>query len=175
MTEKQIVAGLSQGNKSILAEFYQQTYPKLFAYISSRIDNPKDAEEIIQDTYLSFVDSFPLYRSQSSLYTFLVSIAKHEIADFWRRAYAKKAILTVPYMDQLYTEPLYSSAHLGQTIISAYQKLLPQEVQILKLKYEQGFDLQAIADKLKISFKAAESRLFRARQSFKLAYQTQNH
>ncbi len=173
MTDKQIIAGLRQGDKSALNQFYQQTYSKLSSYISSRVDNPKDAEEITQDTYLSFIDSFPLYRSQSCLYTFLISIAKHEIADFWRRAYAKKAILTVPFMDQLYTEPLYSSAHLGQTIISVYQKLLPQEVQILKFKYEQGFDLQTIASKLNISLKAAESRLFRARQSFKYAYLNQ--
>jgi RNA polymerase sigma-70 factor, ECF subfamily len=158
-------------NKAELRQFYQETVGKLKTWVGVRVGDERDVEEIVQDSYLAFVDSLPLFRGGSSWWTFLVSIAKHEVADYWRKKYAKKAILTVPFVDQVYTEKLYSSAVTAQEIEKIYQKLLPDERLILIMKYEEGLDLTEIAGKLKISVKAAESRLFRARKAFQLAYE----
>jgi len=51
-----------------------------------------------------------------------------------------------------------------------YQKLRREEVQILRLKYEQGRSVKEIARELNIGVKAAESQLFRARKAFQVAY-----
>ena len=153
-----------------LRVFYKETQPKLKRWLMSRVASEADADEIVQDSYLSLLDSLPLYQGKSSLWTFLVSIAKHEVADYWRKRYAKKAILTTPFADQVYTEKLYSKVQLALTIKKVYKRLLPHEVQILKWKYEENLEVGEIARRLKISLKAAESRLFRARQAFKVAY-----
>jgi RNA polymerase sigma-70 factor, ECF subfamily len=158
-------------NKTELRQFYQETVGKLKIWVGSRVDDPRDVEEIVQDAYWSFVDSLPLFRGGSSLWTFLVSIAKHEVADYWRKKYAKKAILTVPFVDQVYTEKLYSSAVTASEIENIYQQLLLEERLILVMKYEEGLGLMEIAGKLGISVKAAESRLFRARKAFRLVYE----
>jgi RNA polymerase sigma-70 factor (ECF subfamily) len=169
-SEKYMVEKLRGGDKRAFRGFYNKTHKRLTSYVLGRVKNVRDAEEIVQDTYLSFLDSLPLFRGNSKLATFLFSIARHEVLDYWRKKYAKKAILTVPFVDQIYTEKLYSSALLNSEIERVYEKLSHEQVIILKLKYEEGFSLIQIAKRLMISVKTAESRLFRARKAFQEAY-----
>lgn len=172
MSDIELRQRILSGDKAVFRAFYAQTKPILVGYIQQRIPSTADAEEIMQDSYLSFLDSLPLFQGNSSLETFLISIAKHEIADYWRKYYAKKAIHTLPFMEQIYKESIYSAAVLAHEIEATYRELHHREAQILRLKYEDGLSIKQIAQKLEISFKAAESRLFRARQSFQLAYET---
>ena len=98
MGKESRLQALLEGDKQALREFYGETRPKLLSWVKQRVRRREDAEEIVQDTYMAFLDSLPLFRGKSSLWTFLVSIAKHEVGDYWRKKYAKKAILTVPFV-----------------------------------------------------------------------------
>ena len=169
-SEKQMIEKIKRGDKREFLGFYGKTNKKLMAFVLGRVKSVKDAEEIVQDTYLSFLDNLPLFRGRSKLSTFLFSIARHEVLDYWRKKYAKKAILTVPFVDHIYTEKLYSSALLNDEIERVYEQLASDHVIILRLKYEEGFSLIQIAKRLMISVKAAESRLFRARKAFQKIY-----
>ena len=166
-----MLAKLLRGDKRAWQRFYRGTSRRLTEWVRNRVKNKQDAEEIVQDSYLSFLDSLPIFRSKSSLYTFLVAIAKHEVMDYWRKKYAKRAIKTVPFVDQVYTEKLYSSTQTAVVIRKVYRKLLPEQARILKMKYEEGMSIKQIAGVLKVTVKAAESRLFRARRAFQLAYE----
>ncbi len=168
--EKHLIEKIRAGDKKSFRWFYNKTHKRLTTFILGRVKNRSDAEEIVQDVYLSFLDSLPLFRGRSKLSTFLFSIARHEVLDYWRKRYAKKAILTVPFVDQVYTEKLYSSALLNNEIERVYKKLSDEHVVVLKLKYEDGFSVIQIAKRLMISIKAAESRLFRARKAFQEVY-----
>lgn len=170
MRDQQLSERLKRGDTRSFRSFYRQTQPKLSRWVEARVADRRDAEEVIQDTYLAFLDSLPLFRGESSLGTFLVSIARHEVADYWRRKYAKKAIKTVPLLSELYVETLYSSVVTACVIERVFSRLLPREVVILRLKYEEGLSLVKIARRLGITVKAAESRLFRARKAFVLVY-----
>lgn len=160
--------------KAEFRRFYRTTRPRLLAWVLSRVKDEHDAEEVVQDAYLAFIDSLPLYQGKSSLSTFLYSIAKHEVADYWRKKYAKKAILTVPFVDQVYTERLYSADLTAAEIEKVYAQLTAEQRLILVMKYEENKAVSEIAERLKISIKAAESRLFRARNAFKLAFELAN-
>lgn len=168
--ERGLVGRILRGEKLAFERFYQQHKLVLEKYIESRIGNNSDAEEIAQDTFLSFLDSLPLYSFRSNLKTFLYSICKHEIADYFRRKYAKRALRVMPIVGEFVDERLYSTGELSQQIEMVYRRLLPEYTLILRMKYEEGLSVQAIARKLKLSVKAAESKLFRARKAFQVAY-----
>lgn len=168
--DEKLYRRLKEGDKRAFRWFYKETRPKLLAWVLKRVKNKADAEEIVQDSYLSFLDSLPLFAGKASLWTFLVAISRHETADYWRKKYAKRAIQTIPFMDQVYTEKLYSAKRTGKVISKVYRQLLPEQRQILEWKYEEELPVEEIANRLKISLKAAESRLFRARQAFQLVY-----
>ena len=169
-SEEMILEKILAGDKRAFRDFYKRTRKKISRYVFSKVGSRTDSEEIVQDTYLSFLDSLPLFSRKSLLTTFLFGIARHEVADYWRRSYAKRAIKTVPFVSQVYTEKLYSATVTAEEIDRVYSKLLLEEVIILRLKYEEEMSVKEIARKLEISVKAAESRLFRARKSFQVAY-----
>lgn len=174
MDEKQLVTGILRGDGKALRQLYLTHEPQLKRYVISRVKSPTDAEEIVQDTFLAFLDALPLFNFQSSLWTFLVSITRHEIADYWRKKYAKKAIRAIPLLGGLYDRSLYSSLETAGDVHGAidavYAKLHPSHVQLLKWKYEDGLKIKEMAGKLKQSAKATESQLFRARNAFQEMY-----
>ena len=167
-----LIQKLVKGDKTAFKKFYQQTHFKLLTWINHKVKNSQDAEEIIQDTYLAFLDSLPLFQGKSSIFTFLLSIARHEIADYWRKCYAKRAVLTIPFAEQVYTEKLYSSIQTRAIIEQIFIQMIPDQVKILRYKYEQGLTVIEIATRIGISVKAVESKLFRARKAFQLLYLT---
>jgi RNA polymerase sigma-70 factor (ECF subfamily) len=134
--EEILVKKIIGGDKQAFRWFYKNQELGLGKFVSSKISNKEDAEEVAQDIWLSFLDSLPLFRFGSSLRTFLWSIARHEVADYYRRKYAKRVIKLVPLVDKVYQEN----------------------------------SVKQIAQKLGASFKTVESKLFRARKAFQMAY-----
>ena len=59
---------------------------------------------------------------------------------------------------------------LTQKIEETLNALSPQYRRLLQLKYIEGWSVTKIAQEMTISFKSAESKLFRARQAFVAAY-----
>lgn len=166
MDEKKLVAELVRGNKRVLRKFYGEYYSKLVSYLVSRVKNKEDAEEIAADVLVSFLEALPSFSFRSKVWTFMVSIARHEVADYYRRLYAKKALKLVPFVDQVYQEPLYSSGETVRLFYEALKKVSEKEKRLLLWKYEEDLSVKEIADRLGVGVKAAESRLYRARQAF---------
>lgn len=161
---------LRQGNKKAFHKFYRTYRPKLFGYVKTKVGNIHDVEEIVQDSFLGFLDALPLFQGKSSLWTFLVSITRHEIADYYRKKYAKRALTLVPFIDLGYTQDLYSAKETRANFNAALKQVLPEERKLILWKYEQKLPIKEIAHRLDITPKAAESRLFRARKAFQVAY-----
>lgn len=163
---KRIVAG----NKKAFHSFYYKYQPRLLSYVMVRVKTKEDAEEIVQDAFMGFLDSLPLFNFNSSLWTFLVSITRHEISDYYRKLYAKKAIRYVPFLNQIYSEPMLSMNETRYFFDQALKKIDKAEKQIILWKYEEKLSVEEIAEKLGTTIKATESRLFRARKAFQMAY-----
>ncbi len=170
--ERVLVGRILRGERGAFDCFYGQTKDNLRRLMWSKVGNNEDVEELIQDTYLAFLDSLPLFSFKSSLRTFLYSIARHEVADHFRRKYAKRVLKLVPIVGEYVAKEVYSTKEISGRIELTYKKLLPKYGAILRLKYEEGMSLKRIAEKLRLSVKAAESRLFRARKAFQVAYET---
>lgn len=164
--ERLLIEKLRRGDKRSLRRFYKEYYPKLLVYLESRVRTKEDAEEIAADVLVSFLEALPSFSFKSKVWTFMVSIARHEVADYYRRLYAKKALKLVPFVDQVYSEPLYSSRETVDLFYRALARIHPKEKKLLLWKYEEGKSVAEIADLLGVGVKAAESRLYRARQSF---------
>lgn len=59
----------------------------LFNYSIYRGINKDQAKDLVQDTFLAALKSFEKFNNQSSVKTWLTSILRHKIADFYRDAY----------------------------------------------------------------------------------------
>ena len=61
----------------------------LFAYALGRVRDKTVAEDLVQETFLSGLRGISGFRGSSSLRTWLVSILKHKILDYYRDRYRR--------------------------------------------------------------------------------------
>lgn len=176
MTEKELILGVIAGNKQATERFCKQYRARLFGFIATKVENFLDVEEIVQDSLLSSIDSLPTFKRESGLYTWMCSIAKHEIGDFYRRKKIKQVVFSrLPFLENLVSQALgpelaYQELETKRRILKSLKKLSEGYSRILRLKYVDELSMKQIARKLNLTVKAVESRLTRARLAFQAVY-----
>lgn len=173
-----LIRELLAGNESALRRFYNSYKNRLVFLIKQKIDSLEDVEEIAQDTFLDCLDALRNFNGNSSLYTFLVSIARHKIIDYYRRQKIKNIVFSklpeniTPLISQLLgPEEEFDAKEVKVQIKIVFSKLKPLYAKILKLKYLEDFSVNEISKYLVVSEKSVESMLFRARLAFVKEYQ----
>lgn len=180
MGEKELVKEILRGKKKAINKFYQAHQNKLLIFISKKVANKKDAEEILQDVFISALDSLPLFEFNSSLLTWLKAIAHHETVDFFRRKKLKTIVFSrFPFLERLVDQALspelaLQEKEMKQKILATFKNLSEGYAQILRLKYIEGLSMAEIAQKLGKTVKAVESKLSRARLAFQKEYAKEN-
>lgn len=174
--EREIVNRILKGDEKALRKFYRYFKPSLMTFISRRVDKKEDCEEILQDTLLASIEALRDFSFRSSLFTFVCAIAKHKIVDFYRKKKIKKIVFSqLPQAEFFFSTLFRPGEELDDKYVKAKIKQtfaqIPRKYsRIIKLKYIYGYTVKEIARMLSISFKSAESRLFRARRAFARAY-----
>lgn len=165
--EVQLLARLKSGNSDAVRQWFAQYHTRLLSYISKKIDNPGDAEELVQETFMNCLKHLPLFRGSSSIFTWMCSIANHEVADFYRKKYAKKALHTVPLADFLIHTKVENAHEVAEKVQMVLSKMRADYQELLQLKYIDGKRVKVIAEELDRTVKSVEADLFRAREEFR--------
>lgn len=169
--ERELVEKILKGDRKVEALFYKTFKPRLLKFIKRKVPRGV-AEEILHDTFLSALDSLPLFKFSSSLYSWLYSIARHEIIDYYRRKKIKTILFSrLPFLESLASQALGPEAvlakkELKKEIKRTFKNLSEGYRRVLRLKYIEGLSVKEIARILGKTVKATESRLFRARIAF---------
>jgi RNA polymerase sigma-70 factor (ECF subfamily) len=173
---EQLVKEVLAGKRGSATKFYQTYVSRVRGYLLARLPTEADAEDILQDTFLSAFDSLLLYRGDSSVATWLLSIARHEVADFYRKRYVRQAVeKTSPLFEEMILatetpEFVMEKSRLRKRFVAAYKSLSREHQDVLSFRFELGMSVKEIAFKMELSFKATESLLYRARRAFTAAY-----
>lgn len=153
-----------------------QYQEKLLGFIRQRVDDEDEAKEILAETLATAWEARRNFSGRSAYFTWLGGIARHEIADFYRKKRLKNLLFShLPWLEDLATQALGPEQELLKKELSDQVKAtlgnLDQKYrQVLRLKYDQGLTVAEIAQKLNETVKTVESRLFRARQAFAKAF-----
>ena len=173
INESRLISQILSGNKTAVEKFCHEYKDPLFIFISKRVKNIRDAEDITQETLISALNALPNFNYNSKLFSWLCGIAKHEVADFYRKRKLKTVLFSkMPFLRDWTDEALgpqgkYLKDELKEEIKYVLENLSEGYSKILRLKYIEGLSMKAIAQKLSITAKAVESRLYRARKKFK--------
>ncbi len=176
VSDKNILDRLIHRDESVLTEFYSKHKNALLSFITKTINDEGEAEEIMQDVFLNFIEGLRDFREQSSLKTYLYSIAKHKIIDKLRRKKIRKIFFShIPsfIVDSFATVLLDDQLdhdYVVQKIDKVLNHLPHDYARILRLKYVDGRSVKFIASEIQLPFKTTESMLFRARKAFVVAY-----
>jgi RNA polymerase sigma-70 factor (ECF subfamily) len=171
-SEQEMIRGLLKNEKYWLRQFHDQYRQRLFNFVLQKIDDPRDAEEIVQDTLVAAIYSLPSFLGKSCLWTWLCGIAKHEAADFYRKRRIKTILFSrFPFLETLASRALspeiaLEEKEIKQKIFRVFSALNEGYREVLRLKYIEGLSLREIANRWEKSVKAIEMRLRRARHAF---------
>lgn len=170
--EKALLERIIKKDEEALLRVYKKYQPLIFNFVRSKISNYQLAEELTQDVFIDFIEALRDFRFQSSIKTFLFSIAKHKVVDQIRKKKIKNILFSrlppfiVESLKVVFIDEEIDKKEL-EAKISKVIDSLPNDYQlILRLKYIDGIRIKEISEKLRMNFKATESLLFRARKSF---------
>lgn len=172
MNDQELVAKMLTRDRHALSVFYRTHAPRIRQFIRRKIANPDDAEEVLQDVLYAFLEAIRDFTGAAKLTTFLYAIANHKVIDFYRRKKIRHVVFSaVPQLESFVAsltgpEEELDASFLREKIRTVLGRLLPKHRSVLVLKYAEDFTVDEIAKKLAISFKSAESQLFRARKAF---------
>jgi RNA polymerase sigma-70 factor (ECF subfamily) len=170
--DKEMIKGVLKGDKVWIRKFEQKFRHKLLNFVLQKIGKYEDAEEIVQDILISAIYCLPSFLGKSSLWTWMCGIAKHEIADFYRKRKIKEVLFSrFPGLERLASKALspelaLEEKEIKEKIVGCFLSLTEGYRDVLRLKYVEGHSVRQIGQQLKKTSKAIEMRLRRARVAF---------
>lgn len=156
--DQRLLRRLQNGEQAAWTEFYQRWVQPLYNFIRKNgISDPHDVEEVLSDTWLAAPRAIANFDGQqATLKTFLFTLARHKIADHWRRHKATEELPEVVADSQSPVEGIMLQEALA---------IMPEhERQVLILRYWEGFSVSEIAEIMGRTYKGTESLLSRARK-----------
>jgi RNA polymerase sigma-70 factor, ECF subfamily len=153
-------------------DFYQKYYLGVRGFVARKIDDEGVIDELTNDILLAAFESLPSFNHRCSEFSFICSIAKHKIIDYYRKKKIKTVLFSAnPIFEEIADQALTPERdvlknELKKEIEVTLNELKEGYGKILRLKYLDGWRTNKIAELTKLSVKAVESRLFRAKKQF---------
>jgi RNA polymerase sigma-70 factor (ECF subfamily) len=155
-----LMAQLQQRDQLSWQVFYERYSTPLSAYIRSSVDASIDVEDLVQETMIAAVTALPHYNGRAQMSTWLIAIARHKIADHYRRR--KLTCELAPD----HPAPFASES---SGLWEAFSRLPKEYERALILRHWQGLSVAEVAEQLGRGYKATESLLGRAREALRAA------
>lgn len=165
------------GDPEAVSEFYKSNSPKILNYLIKHLPVKEDAEDLTNDVFFEAIDSINLLKKDSNLEAWLFKIAHNKMVDYYRKRKIKSLLLSqIPYLEIIANEIhqpefQFEKDRVRNKIEKTLFGLSDNYQKLLRLHYEEDMPVKELARELKMTFKATESLLFRARRQFQVAYE----
>jgi RNA polymerase sigma-70 factor (ECF subfamily) len=170
LSDHDLVALAVSGDRGAFAALVGRHQARVFRLARALTDDHHEAEDVLQQTFLSAWQALGGFRGEASVRTWLLTIAKNAA---WqaRAKRAREPIDDVPIDDlgllagwgQADPETIASRAQERALLEAAFARLAPEERQVLVLRDLEGVSGEETAAAIGTSLAAMKSRLHRAR------------
>lgn len=144
---------------------YNRYVSKVYSRCLSMTKDTEKAQDFTHDIFIRMFARLDRFEERSTFSTWLYSISYNYCIDQIR--VSKRLETTALDEDLDCQSPTGDDAERAeysmQQLAQAMSTIAPQEAQLLRLKYQEGLDVQQIADKLNLKNSAVKMRLKRAR------------
>ena len=159
---------LKKGDKDSFDLLYEEYYLSLYRTALLILGNRDEAEDVLQDTFLSIYKNINNLKEFNKLRPWIFSILKNSC---YTRYKNRKREFPDEFILEKADSKLISSGEdefvLNNEVESALLKLNHKEREVLVLFYFDDFSIEEIAKILKTFTGTVKSRLFRARKNLK--------
>lgn len=154
--------------------WYDRALPVVYSFVFARLGGEAEvAVEITQETFVEGVRSRNRFDGSSDPVTWLCGIARHKVADHYRRLEReRRRYLRLIRGRKVREAREAEDAETQESVATALRSLPPAQRAVLTMHYLDDMPVKEIASALGRSASSVESLLARGRQSFKGAYRS---
>jgi RNA polymerase sigma-70 factor (ECF subfamily) len=146
--------------------WYDATLPRVYGYLLLRTGRDHQiAEDLTQETFAEFVRSRHRYDGRTDLVAWIIGIARHRLADHYRRAERRQRSLLRLVAEPERPRSLFE--RVDDPILEAVGGLPPAQRAAVVLRYVDDLPVREVARLLHRSESATESLLSRARETLR--------
>lgn len=169
-TDPELTALLENGDHTAFTEIYNRYWKKLFLVAAHKIKNLEEAEEIVQQIFVSLWNRRTSLKISTSLSAYLSVSVKYSVIKALDKQYHQQK-----YTDSLglkgiaddSTQEWLDFLELKECLEKLVNKL-PEKCQLVyRMSKDQGLSQKKIAEELKISEKTVEAHLGKAMKSLR--------
>jgi RNA polymerase sigma-70 factor, ECF subfamily len=159
---------------SDLKAIWQEFHQRLRGFITQRVNNPADVDDILQEVFVRIYQRLTTVRDSDRLSSWIFQIARNAIIDYYRKAYRQHEFTTeYPLETQAIDEdPVVFNQEMAACLRPLLEQLPEPYREAVKLAELEGMTQRAIAEELGISLSGMKSRVQRGRQKLKELLQT---
>jgi RNA polymerase sigma-70 factor (ECF subfamily) len=153
-------------------ELYRAHAPRLFA-LACRLVGRTNAEDLLQDIFLTAHRKMALYKGDSALGTWLFRLGTNLCLDYLRSRHARFAQISEPFAEEPGAEARAAGAVLGvvdRLDLERALETLPAGCRAVFVLHDvEGFEHREIAELLHIADGTSKSQLHKARMRLRAA------
>ena len=146
------------------AELYRCHVNRVYRYVLVRVGNVHDAEELTAQTFLAAFEGIQGYRSEGSFAAWILGIARHKVADYFRRhreALPLEAAVQVASPTMAVDEAVSQKILLEQ-VTQVLKTLSSERAEAFSLRIFAGLSLSEISQIMGKSEAAIKMLVYRA-------------
>ena len=156
-----LIQKMKNGDDRAIESFVRKYYPKIFQYCILHIRDRGDAEDMTQETFLKFFQSFERYQHRGKCSAFLYAIASNACKDYYRKA-KEQYVEEVP--EKAEEDLDMGSAEIRLDVENAVDRLPEELKETAILFFFQGMKQREIAKLLDIKLSLVKYRVTRAKK-----------
>lgn len=162
---------VTAGEEAAFRTLFNAYRVKLYYFIYKIIDNPTDAEELVQDLFVRLWSSRQQLADVQNLDSYMFIAARNRAMDHLKKTARERTNhhewLGSLDPQQTDTDHLLDYKESKQLIDDAVRQLPPQQARIFHLSKEMGMSRQAIAEELGLSENTVRNHLAEAIKTLK--------
>jgi RNA polymerase sigma-70 factor, ECF subfamily len=162
------------GHGARLLALYDRALPQVYGYLVRRVGDAPTAEDLTSETFMAAVTAIERGVVDDVEVAWLVGIARHKLADHWRRVAREDRGLRVVAGEVAVAGEVDDpwDAHLDARAAQAtLARLGAHHRGALVLRYVDGLPVKQVAELLHRTEHATEALLVRARKAFREQYE----
>ncbi|HLU89689.1 MAG TPA: RNA polymerase sigma-70 factor [Cyclobacteriaceae bacterium] len=165
-SDKELLGLLQSGNCFAFSEIYSRYWKKMFTVAANKTGNQEEAEELVQDIFVSLWERRESLEVTVSLNAYLAVSVKYQVIKILARRHLYRKY-TRQNLDRGFdisnvTNEWLEFEELRERLESLVDNLPPKCRTIFKLSREQGLSQKQIAESCGISEKTVEAHLGKA-------------